>query len=406
MNPAVKPAVTVIGAGFSGLTTAYYLVKAGARVRVLERSDRVGGLISTWRTEHGSVETAANGILNSALIEALCAELGVPLLATQPVSRKRYIWRNASPRRWPLTVGESLRLGGGLLRHAGNWRPQPRETVAAWGERVLGNGATHYALVPVLSGIYAGDAQQLSASLIFKRTATSTNESKQKPQQRGTVAPRTGMQQLLDALTGYLQRHGVELVFNQAATVPANQPVVICTAVTQAAELLREVAPAASEALRRVELLPLLTATVFYERQLLQPQGFGCLFPRGEGFRARGVLFNDCIFAGRSEVRSETWILGGALDRTVLQLSDAELRELLKAEHARLVGAEEEPLSVHITRWPQALPHYTLELEQALAELPPLPKGVALAGNYLGQIGLAKLAERAARVAREITESL
>jgi protoporphyrinogen oxidase len=152
--------------------------------------------------------------------------------------------------------------------------------------------------------------------------------------------------------------------------------------------------------------LPLLTATVFYQRQPRQPQGFGCLFPRGEGFRARGVLFNDCIFAGRSEVRSETWIMGGALDRTVLQLSDDELRELLKAEHARLAGAEEEPLSVHITHWPQALPHYTLELEQALAALPPLPKGVALAGNYLGQIGLAKLAERAARVAREITESL
>lgn len=403
MNLAAKPTVTVIGAGFSGLTTAYYLLKAGARVRVLERSDCVGGLISTRRTEHGTVETAANGILNSARLEVLCADLGVPLLAPQPISRKRYIWR-AGPRRWPLTLGELLRLGGGLVRYLGNWRPQPRETVAAWGERVLGKGATHYALVPVLSGIYAGDAKQLSASLIFKRNPEGKPE--QKPQRRGTVAPREGMQQLLDALSDYLQRHGVEFIFNHAATVSANQPTVICTAVTQAAELLRDVAPAARAALRRVELLPLLTATVFYQRQPRQPQGFGCLFPRGEGFRARGVLFNDCIFAGRSEVRSETWIMGGALDPTVLQSSDDELRELLKAEHARLVGAEEEPLSVHVTRWPQALPHYTLELEQALAELPPLPKGVALVGNYLGQIGLAKLAERAARVAREITEGL
>ncbi|MBI3758535.1 MAG: FAD-dependent oxidoreductase, partial [Deltaproteobacteria bacterium] len=341
-----------------------------------------------------------------ARLEALCADLGVPLLATQPISRKRYIWRAARPRRWPLTVSESLRLGGGLLRHLGHWRPQPRETVTQWGERVLGKGATHYALAPVLSGIYAGDAQQLSAGLIFNRRSNSKDEPQPKPQRRGTVAPRAGMQQLLDALADYLQSHEVEFVFNQAATVSANQPTVICTAVTQAAELLREIAPTASEALRRVELLPLLTATVFYERQPRQPQGFGCPFPRGEGFRARGVLFNDCIFAGRSEVRSETWILGGALDRTVLQLSDDELRALLKAEHALLVGTDEEPLSLHITSWPQALPHYTLDLEQALADLPPLPKGVALAGNYLGQIGLAKLAERAARVAREITESL
>ncbi|PYS44877.1 MAG: hypothetical protein DMF71_01990 [Acidobacteria bacterium] len=52
----MKPTITVVGAGFSGLVTAYYLVKAGEHVRVLEKSSRAGGLLQTIHTEHGLVE--------------------------------------------------------------------------------------------------------------------------------------------------------------------------------------------------------------------------------------------------------------------------------------------------------------------------------------------------------------
>ena len=76
--------VKVVGAGFSGLTTAYFLVKRGFKVRILEKSCRAGGLIETTQTEHGLVEKAANGILNSAKLEAIAAEIGVPLRSTCP----------------------------------------------------------------------------------------------------------------------------------------------------------------------------------------------------------------------------------------------------------------------------------------------------------------------------------
>ena len=48
MSKLIKPTITVIGAGFSGLTTAYYLLQAGARVRVIERSERAGGLLGKY----------------------------------------------------------------------------------------------------------------------------------------------------------------------------------------------------------------------------------------------------------------------------------------------------------------------------------------------------------------------
>jgi hypothetical protein len=55
-----------------------------------------------------------------------------------------------------------------------------------------------------------------------------------------------------------------------------------------------------------------------------------------------------------------------------------------------------------VTRWSRALPHYTIELEKILTDLPPPPKNIALVGNYLGRIGLAKILERAAFVADEV----
>ena len=85
--------ITVVGAGFSGLTTAYFLSKQNCKVQVIESSGRTGGLIKTIRTAHGLVETAANGLLNSALLERMCADLGVPLIPTRREGRRRFIYR-------------------------------------------------------------------------------------------------------------------------------------------------------------------------------------------------------------------------------------------------------------------------------------------------------------------------
>ncbi len=407
----MKREVTVIGAGISGLTTAYFLFKSGIPVRIIEKQSRVGGLLGTRRTEHGLVETAANGLINSARLEALCADIGVTLQPLQPQSRARYFWRD-QPRRWPLTVGETLRLGAGLVRYLGHWRPNAGETLAVWGNRLLGNAAVRHALTPAMGGIYASDADVLSASLIFNRKGLGLEPRHQnghskpaKPSVRGTVSPQGGMQELLDGLSNFLRQQGVSIELNQAAQIERDAPTVVCTSATHAAELLAEHAPEISKQLHQVELLPIITATCFYEHSDRQPKGFGCLFPRKGEIRALGALFNDCLFAGRSAMRSETWILGGAPDRDAVNLSDAELETILRRNHALLVGSEEPLLSFHATRWPRALPHYTLALERTLTTLPPLPKHLALVGNYLGHIGLAKIIERAYNVSAQIASA-
>jgi oxygen-dependent protoporphyrinogen oxidase len=397
------PTINVVGAGFSGLTTAYFLAKQGFNVRVIEKADRPGGLISTIRTEHGLVETAANGLLSSARAEAMCADIGVPLLMTQREGRRRFIYRGR-PKQVPLTLGEMLSVSGRLALNLTKFSPRPFESIGDWGRRVLGRGPTDYLLTPALGGIYAGDPDQLSASLIFGKANLPDHLDTTKPakgQLHGTVAPPNGMQQLIDGLVEHLRKSGVDFVRADHDEARTDQQTIVCLPAGAAAKYLEDFAPELARALSRIEMLSLATVTCFYSDDAAELRGFGCLFPRDQGFRARGLLFNRFIFAGRGPAHAETWIFGGALDQEVVNLTDDEFAQIIAAERERFYGRRDELLDLRVTRWPKALPHYTIGLERILTTLPAPPKHIQLVGNYLGRIGLAKILERSAFVAEQ-----
>jgi oxygen-dependent protoporphyrinogen oxidase len=268
--------------------------------------------------------------------------------------------------------------------------------------------ATDYLLTPVLGGIYAGDPERLSASLIFGKANLPDHlgtKSPTKGKLHGTVAPPHGMQQLIDGLHDYLERAGAEFVFDQKGSVDVHQPMVVCLSARAAGEYLADVAPELSAALRSIEMLSLATVTCFYRSDAAKLSGFGCLFPRDQGFRSRGVLFNDSIFEGRGPAHAESWIFGGALDPDVVDLNDDQFARMIATERERFYGVRDEPLAVHVTRWPNALPHYTIDLERLLTTLTAPPANISLVGNYLGRIGLAKILERAAMVAEQFNDS-
>lgn len=399
--------ITIVGAGFSGLTTAYFLTKNGFKVRVFEKSDRAGGLIRTIRTEHGLIETAANGLLCSARAEAMCADIGVPLLTTRREGRRRFIYRG-KPKQVPLTVGDMVTASGRMALNLTKFSAQPFESIGDWSRRVLGSGATDYLLSPALGGIYAGDPDQLSASLIFGKAKLPDHLNTTKPVKgklHGTVAPPNGMQQLIDGLVDWLRKNGAEFVLNSDYETPVDQPTVVCLSASTAAKCLDRIAPEVSQQLSKIEMLSIATVTCFYPHDAAQLRGFGCLFPRDQGFRARGVLFNDFIFDGRGPAHAESWIFGGALDADVVNLTDDEFAQTIAAERERFYGRRDEPLEMRVTRWPNALPHYTIELERLLTTLPPPPPSVHLVGNYLGRIGLAKILERSAFVAEQLVRT-
>jgi protoporphyrinogen/coproporphyrinogen III oxidase len=393
-------AVTVVGGGFSGLATAYYLSSAGIAVEIIEKADRLGGLIATLQTPHGSVETAAVAMRHSARVDALCRDLGLQMIpSSRSFSRARYIYRQR-PTRWPLGAGESLALLGRLATATtrGSRDPRPLETVEQWGARVLGSRATRWLVGPTLQGMYAGDPASLSASLVFGAT-----QRPARPARKGAVAPACGMQQLIDALDRRLRTREVSIRLNTPARLDGSTPAVICTAACDAARILCDVAPAASRALSTIDMLPLVRITAFYPDDE-RPKGRGILFPPGGAIRALGVLFNTNVFPDRGGQYSESWIYGGAADRGVVALSEDDLGAAMDRDRQVLCGRRVTPVARFIHRWREALPHYDLQLESVRARSFDLPKGLFLAGNYVAGIGLSMLLEQAAAVAARVRE--
>jgi oxygen-dependent protoporphyrinogen oxidase len=241
-----------------------------------------------------------------------------------------------------------------------------------------------------MQGIYAAPASALSAPVIF---------GGRRKGPRRLVSPPEGMGQFISRLHERLRDRGVGFDFNvDVEELDDRQPTIIATSAASAARLLAPHATEMSEAVAAIRMAPLVTVTSFFEPHPSDLHGFGMLFPADAGIQALGVLFPCNIFEGRGQTRAETWIIGDR-DRRLTSWSDAELRAVLSADRHRMTGRHSDPLSMHITRWPEAIPVYDDAVGRVVEARTTLPPWLALAGNYLGAIGVAALLRQAAAAA-------
>lgn len=386
----------VIGAGLSGLTTAWHLSARGCDVAVCDQAGGPGGLIQSRHTGYGLVETAANAFVWNDTVAAWFDRLGIVPVFARDDSKRRYIFRDGRPRRWPLSLAQSATLAGRLAvtAVARGFSARAGESVAAWGDRVLGAGARVWLLEPAMQGIYAAPASSLSAEAIFAGRRRGS---------RRMAAPAGGMGEFVTRLHDALVNRGVRFEWGRRVdAIDPAVPTAICTGAAGAAALLAEAAPQVAARLAEVRVPPLTTVTMFFAPHAGDVRGFGVLFPAPAGVRAVGVLFNADIFDGRGDFRSETWIVGDR-DQGMTSWPEAALLEALAEDRARLTGRRDVPLAAFVTRQAHAVPVYDaaiLDVKRAVAELPP---GIALAGNYLGQIGVAALLDLGQAAADRLT---
>ncbi len=389
----------VVGAGLSGLATAWRLADYGFSVTVVEAGERAGGLIRTERTPFGLVETAANAFLWTDTVSRWFAELEVDPEFARPESKRRYVFRGGRPRRWPLTVGESAAMAWrlGLTAASRSFAARAGETVAAWGNRVIGTGASQWLLEPAMMGIYAAPAAALSAQAVFGG------------RRRGRfrlAAPRDGMGALIARLERRLAERGATFEYRKAVGgIEPNVPTAVCTNAVEAARLIAPHAPGMAGAIARIRLSPLATVTAFFEPHQDEIRGFGVLFPAAAGIHASGVLMNTEIFEGRGEVRSEAWIYGDR-EGAVTSWSEADLLRAIAEDRRRLTGRTTEPLLTKITRWSSGIPVYDRAVVETRAMKDSLPPWLALSGNYLGALGVARLLEVAEEAAARLARPL
>jgi len=225
MAGTVAPRVIVCGAGLTGLTTAWHLRRLGADVQIIEASEAVGGVMQSASIDGYLVEHGPNScMLTNELAQLVEALALTPLLRpAAPGAQRRFIVRNGKP----IVVPSSpmAMLQSPLFSVAGKLRVLAEpfvarrtaggdESVAAFVRRRLGTEPLTWAVDPFVSGVYAGDPEQLSVRHAFPRLAALEREhgsllrgmiagarrSRVARGQPGITSPRTTMVSFADGM--------------------------------------------------------------------------------------------------------------------------------------------------------------------------------------------------------------
>ena len=460
--------VVVVGGGISGLSVAYELVERaeresrGTRVLCLEASERAGGNIRSDRFGSFICEAGPTGFLDNAPATlTLARRLGLAdrMIRAQPAAANRYIFRRGALRAVPLGPLAFLRSGilspWGKLRLLGEPLARgPRdsdESVFEFASRRIGSEAAAVLVDAMVSGVYAGDSRRLSLAATFPKMRQM--ESEHRSLFRAMLARRRaakaagssvgggpagpggtltsfndGLHELTDALAAALGerlrtrspvrqladmgQRGFRLLLDEGAPLEADAVVLACPAWNAA----RIVEPMDGELCAAMDAIPSASLAVVHMgfRTLAlgdQPAGFGFLVPRGQGPRILGTLWISQIFPGRSPNGASllTSMIGGAHDAEAVELPDARLTALVRADLQATMKVTVEPYFVRITRWPRGIPQYTqghldrlATIERRLAA----HEGLFVSGNSYRGISVNSCVEEAPQVAEATLEYL
>lgn len=455
------PRVVVVGGGIAGLSVAH-AVRAqtpGAEVVVLERCARIGGYVRSERLDGYLCEAGPDGFLDNAPATlALVNELGLAsrMLPSRDEARRRFIFRGGRLHAVPLSAAAFLASGllslRGKLRVAREPFTRPArhddESILQFAERHIGPEAAHVLVGSMVSGIFGGDARELSLRACFPKMRDMDERygslvramiAKRRRTRNGVGAPAgrltsfvDGMEELVRAASASLgsavrtNQHVTALcprmVRGRGFSVTSNQggvdadAVVLTGAAHATAELVRPFAPSAAALLADIRTAPLTVVCLGYDEASLVAargalDGFGFLIPRGEGPRILGALWETSIYDGRAP-RGKVLLrvmVGGATDLEAVDLGDAELLAVARDDLRRTMRLQLAPVFVHIVRHRRGIPQYTTghdarlqRLDGILAEHP----GLFVAGSSYRGVSMNACVEDARRVARRVAEHL
>lgn len=400
-------AYRIVGAGFSGLTLAYYLKKENpeAEITVVEKDAFVGGLLQSEKTSYGVVEKAANALLDNEEIRVLAQDIGVELLEAAPGIKRAFILRKGRFKSWPLSLFETLSF---IIRLVSTFISKPfidaRMSVQQWAQLHLGKIPTLYMVDPALGGIYAAPLDELNARLIFRRFFDPESKARSRNQKKKrkifSIAPKGGMNELMQGLKHWLEKEGVKFELSKIEEYSEKNEhfTVFCGSLANAQEFFKSYLR--FKEFFELRMLPVTSTTIFYDKPLGY-KAFGVLYPRCEMRAFLGTLLNDQVFPSRYSRSSETWI-------RAKELGDRESLADIAKERTELFSRNDKPLKSVVTCWPQALPFYDDKLEIFLREVWPEMREelkcarIYVHGNYLGKLGLSQLLLSSKELAHEL----
>jgi len=388
----------IIGAGISGLTTAFYLQKArfDREIHMFDVEPIPGGTMRTDTLSGFRFEAGGNGFLtNKPDSLQLVKDSGAEdlLLPSSDAARKRYIYTDRLHRlpEAPLPfLGTRLIGMRSKLRLAGEFfvpkrREQGEETLQAFGYRRVGKEFTDVFLDAMTAGIYATTPDKVSVNAAFPLVVRLEQEHgglfkgmiARRKKQAGPGGILMSFKGGVGSFIEHLQRiipaewhvgtpvtevkredggyrvcaGDYEGVFDQ---------VVISTQAHAAAAMLQGMDTELAKRLADIEYSPVAVVGLGW-KQLDHPlDGFGLLTTTSAKLPVLGVLWDSSIFPDRAPegAKSVRVMIGGQRNPELVQQDEAGLIRTARDGVRITMGVEKQPDVTFVQRWDNGIPSY------------------------------------------------
>ena len=460
--------IAIIGGGISGLAAAFALEerrRAGAEVEYVlyESSAQFGGVLRTEHIDGCVVEAGPDSFVSEkpwAADLARALGLGDQLIGSNDADRKTYI----------LTRGRLVVIPEGLMFMVPtkilptgfsplfSWKTKLRmaqelfhppgavehdESVAAFVERHYGAEMVDRLADPLLSGVYGGEAANLSVRAVLprfaemERTHGSLGRALLAARKKMSAGPRhpapplftslkngmqhlaetvvsrlTGSSLLTDAPVQAIQREAGGWVVSAGMQSDQFDGVIVALPAPAASQVLRMASPELSAELGAVQYSSSITVGLGYDREVRQllPPGFGFLVPRSEGRQLLAATFVHNKFPHRApEDRALLRCFFAGLNaESVWPFADEQIVGIVRKELQQILGLRAEPLFARVYKWKSAMAQYGVghldrldRIERLRQQLP----GLALAGNGYRGIGVPDCVRSGRDAAKQFVET-
>jgi len=445
----------IVGAGLTGLTLAYYLRKAGKNVTILEKSNHVGGVMTTIEQDGFIFETGPNsGIISSTELVELLDDLKdkIEVEIADPKSKYRWIWKNGKWNALPtglltaittplFSLKDKFRVLGEPFRKPGN---NPDENVADLVVRRLGKSFLNYAIDPFISGIYAGNPKNLITRFalpklynleqnygsFIKGAIAKKKEPKTELESRVTkevFSVKGGFKNLVAALCDKIGNENIQLGIENLEitkfedtyytsydsmegknnTVRSNSVVTTING-EQLTDILPFVPAEKFKPITALRYAPVVQAVACYrDWDGKELKAFGGLIPSRENRQALGILFPSSLFSNRAPEKGAilSIFLGGMRKTDFIDKTEDELTKIAISEIFETLETNKKPDFIKIYKYRKAIPQYEItsgERFEAIEAIENNYPGLILAGNIRNGIGIPDRIKQARQIADEI----
>lgn len=432
----------ILGAGISGLTSAFWLKKNNFDFVILEKENQVGGSMQTIRKDGFQIDFGPNsGLETTPLIRQIVDEIGFSdqMVYASESSNKRFILRNNQLHELPTSpiafISTKLFSTKAKLRlfaepFIGKSADGYYQSMSEFVSRRLGQEFLDYAIDPFVSGVFAGDPNKLSVKSAFpklyrleevyggliKGMIKGAKERNQRAEQSKQNAKMfsfiNGMQSFANAIADtmkdnillnanvqkiekYNEQWKIIYSLNNESREIIVDKVVSTIPVYAAEKLFTPIDKEFQSHANEIYYPPVMVLYLGYKKAQVETplDGFGFLIPSKEKKNFLGAIWSSSIFPNRcdNDKAAFTLFIGGARAPHLFEMEKQKLIEIVIKEFQDVMKINGEPILVEHKLWNKAIPQYNIgyiEHENYFDKFENDNPGIILSGNYRGGISV------------------